>query len=336
MKKVMILLAMLSLGTLCWAGSAREDATDRLDNATNVLHEIMGMSDNGIPEEVLEHAKCVAVVPHMVKAGFVFGGKGGKGVATCRTANGWSAPAFITISGGSWGLQIGVETVDLVMIIQNEKGMQKLLSSNFQIGADASAAAGPVGRHASAGTDWKLDTEILTYSRAKGAFAGFTLEGASIRQDDDSRHAIYGGKVTTRALLLGKVPAPTAARPFLAAIRGAKAQAVAAGKGEAKSEVKSEAKENVTVTGCLQRGGDAGEFSIIARDGKTWELHSTSIKLDNHLGHTVTVTGPRSHESKAQEQAEEKREGVVKASSKEEYGNLAVTSLKMVSETCNK
>jgi SH3 domain-containing YSC84-like protein 1 len=336
MKKVMILLAMLSLGTLCWAGSAREDATDRLDNATNVLHEIMGMSDNGIPEEVLEHAKCVAVVPHMVKAGFVFGGKGGKGVATCRTANGWSAPAFITISGGSWGLQIGVETVDLVMIIQNEKGMQKLLSSNFQIGADASAAAGPVGRHASAGTDWKLDTEILTYSRAKGAFAGLTLEGASIRQDDDSRHAIYGRKVTTRALLLGKVPAPTAARPFLAAIRGAKAQAIAEGKGETKSEVKSEAKENVTVTGCLQRGGDAGEFSIIARDGKTWELHTTSIKLDNHLGHTVTVTGPRTHESKAHEQAEEKREGVVKASSKEEYANLAVTSLKMVSETCNK
>jgi lipid-binding SYLF domain-containing protein len=336
MKKVMILLAMLSLGTPCWAGSAREDATDRLDNATNVLHEIMGMSDNGIPEEVLEHAKCVAVVPHMVKAGFVFGGKGGKGVATCRTANGWSAPAFITISGGSWGLQIGVETVDLVMIIQNEKGMQKLLSSNFQIGADASAAAGPVGRHASAGTDWKLDTEILTYSRAKGAFAGLTLEGASIRQDDDSRHAIYGSKVTTQALLLGKVPAPTAARPFLAAIRGAKAQAVAEGKGEAKSEVKSEARENVTVTGCLQRGGDAGEFSMIARDGKTWELHSTSIKLDNHLGHTVTVTGPRTHESKAREQAEEKREGVVKASSKEEYANLAVTSLKMVSETCNK
>ena len=336
MKKVMILLAMLSLGALCWAGSAREDATDRLDNATNVLHEIMGMSDNGIPEEVLEHAKCVAVVPHMVKAGFVFGGKGGKGVATCRTANGWSAPAFITISGGSWGLQIGVETVDLVMIIQNEKGMQKLLSSNFQIGADASAAAGPVGRHASAGTDWKLDTEILTYSRAKGAFAGLTLEGASIRQDDDSRHAIYGRKVTTRALLLGKVPAPTAARPFLAAIRGAKAQAVAEGKGEAKSEVKSEAKENVTVTGCLQRGDDAGEFSIIARDGKTWELHSTSINVDNHLGHTVTVTGPRTHESKAHEQAEEKREGVVKASSKEEYANLAVTGLKMVSETCNK
>ncbi len=226
MKKTVFLLAMLSLGTLGWAGTAREDATNRLENATNVVHEIMSAPDSGIPEEVLEHAKCVAVVPHMVKGGFIFGGKHGKGVATCRTADGWSAPAFITISGGSWGLQIGIEGVDLVMIIQNEKGMQKLLDSNFKLGADASAAAGPVGRHASAGTDWKLDTEILTYSRAKGAFAGLTLEGASIRQDSDSRHAIYGRKVSTRALLLGQVPAPSVAQPFLAEIRKAKAQAV--------------------------------------------------------------------------------------------------------------
>jgi SH3 domain-containing YSC84-like protein 1 len=230
MKKVMFLLAMFGLGTLSWAGSAREDATERLENAGNVLHEIMAMPDKGIPEEVLEHAKCIAVVPHMVKGGFIFGGKGGKGVATCRTANGWSAPAFITISGGSWGLQIGVEAVDVVLIIQNEKGMQKLLSSNFQIGADASAAAGPVGRHAEAGTDWKLDTEILTYSRAKGAFAGLTLEGASLRQDDDSRHAIYGRNVTTRATLLGKVAPPAAAKPFLAEVREAKAQAISAEK----------------------------------------------------------------------------------------------------------
>jgi lipid-binding SYLF domain-containing protein len=240
MKKIMFVLAMLSLGTLCWAGSAREDATERLDNAATVLHEIMGMPDKGIPEEVLEHAKCVAVVPHMVKGGFIFGGKGGKGVATCRTSEGWSAPAFITISGGSWGLQIGVEAVDVVLIIQNEKGMQKLLESNFQIGGDASAAAGPVGRHAEAGTDWKLDTEILTYSRAKGAFAGLTLEGASLRQDNDSRHAMYGSRVTTRALLLGKVTAPAAARPFLAEIRGAKGQAVAAGKAEAKEKEKDQ------------------------------------------------------------------------------------------------
>jgi lipid-binding SYLF domain-containing protein len=179
----------------------------------------------------------------MVKGGFVFGGKGGKGVATCRTANGWSAPAFITISGGNWGLQIGVEAVDLVMIIQNEKGMQKLLESNFHLGADASAAAGPVGRHAEAGTNWKMDTEILTYSRAKGVFAGLTLEGASIRQDDDSRHAIYGHKVTTRELLLGKVSVPAVAKPFLAEVRGAKAQAVAAEKAEAKAEAKEKAQK---------------------------------------------------------------------------------------------
>jgi len=243
MRKVIFILAMFGLGTLCWAGSGREDATERLDNAKQVLHEIMGMPDKGIPEEVLEHAKCIAVVPHMVKGGFVFGGKGGKGVATCRTSNGWSAPAFITISGGNWGLQIGLEAVDLVMIIQNEKGMQKLLESNFHLGADASAAAGPVGRHAEAGTDWKLDAEILTYSRAKGAFAGLTVEGASIRQDNDSRHAIYGPKVTTRALLLGKVTPPAVVEPFLAEVRGAKAQAVAEGKAEAKEEAKQKEKK---------------------------------------------------------------------------------------------
>ncbi len=224
MKKVMFVLAMLGLATLCWAGSAREDATERLDNATSVMHAIMGMPDKGIPEEVLQHAKCVAVIPHMVKGGFIFGAKEGKGVATCRTADGWSAPAFITISGGSWGLQIGVEAVDVVMIFQNDKAMQKLLESNFQVGGDASAASGPVGRHATAGTDWKMDTEILTYSRAKGAFAGLTLTGASLRQDSDSRHAMYGD-VTTRALLLGEVPVPAEAQPFLAEVRGAKAEA---------------------------------------------------------------------------------------------------------------
>jgi len=243
MKKIMFALAMLSLGTLSWAGSAREDATDRLENATTVMHEIMGAPDKGIPEEVLEHAKCVAVIPHMVKGGFVFGAKGGKGVATCRTSNGWSAPAFITISGGSWGLQIGVEAVDVVLIIQNEKGMQRLLSSNFHVGGDASAAAGPVGRHAEAGTDWKMDVEILTYSRAKGLFAGLTLEGASIRQDTDSRHAVYGRNVSTRALLLGKVAAPAAAQPFLAEIRRAKSQAVAEGKAEDRSEAKEKDKK---------------------------------------------------------------------------------------------
>ena len=227
MKKLMLFVALLSLTTLGWAESRRE-STDRLNNAATVLHEIMSAPDQGIPEEVLDHAKCIAVVPHMIKGGFVFGAENGRGVATCRTANGWSAPEFFAITGGSWGLQIGVEGVDLVMIIQNDKGMQRLLSSNFQLGADASAAAGPVGRHASADTDWKLNTEILTYSRAKGAFAGLTLSGASIRRDDDSMQAFYGHHVTTDAVLTGKVMAPAAAHSFLAAVRGAKAQSVEA------------------------------------------------------------------------------------------------------------
>jgi len=163
----------------------------------------------------------------MIKGGFVFGAENGKGVATCRTAAGWSAPAFFDITGGSWGLQIGVEGVDLVMIIQNDRGMEHLINSNFQLGGDASAAAGPVGRHASANTDWKLETEVLTYSRAKGAFAGLTLTGAAIRRDNDATEAIYGRDHTTGAILRGEVGVPVSAQSFLDAVRDAKAQAIA-------------------------------------------------------------------------------------------------------------
>lgn len=228
MKKLMTLVAVLSFTSMGWAATDREATTDRLDHAGAVLHEIMSAPDKGIPEEVLEHAKCVAIVPHMLKGGFVFGAENGRGVSTCRTENGWSAPAFFAITGGSWGLQIGVEGVDLVMIIQNDKGIQRLLSSQFQLGADASAAAGPVGRHASANTDWKLETEVLTYSRARGAFAGLTLTGASIRRDDDSTEAIYGHDITTRRILQGEIAVPQEAHAFLDAVRDAKAQAIAA------------------------------------------------------------------------------------------------------------
>ena len=229
MKKFVMLVAILSLGVASAAWSeTREEVQNRMDNATTVLHEIMGAPDKGVPEEVLEHAKCVAVVPRMIKAGLVFGGENGRGVATCRTANGWSAPAFFAITGGNWGLQIGVEGVDLVMVYQGDNGMQRLLSSNFQLGADASAAAGPVGRHASANTDWKLDTEVLTYSRAKGVFAGLTLTGANLRRDDDSMDAFYGHDVSTRGALKGEVAVPPSAQLFLDAVAGAKAQAIAA------------------------------------------------------------------------------------------------------------
>ncbi|HVZ19392.1 MAG TPA: lipid-binding SYLF domain-containing protein [Terriglobales bacterium] len=225
MKKFLVLLAILSLSLMAWADE-KEDAIDRLDNATKVLSQVMSTPDKGIPNEVLDSAKCIAIVPHMIKGGFVFGAKHGRGVATCRTASGsWSAPSFFAVTGGSWGAQIGVEGVDLVMMIMNDKGMQQLLNSKFQIGADVSAAAGPVGRHASAGTDWKLNTEILTYSRAKGAFAGATLEGAGISQDEDAIRAIYAKDLTPRAILTGKVTPPASAQQFLATVRDAKTMA---------------------------------------------------------------------------------------------------------------
>jgi lipid-binding SYLF domain-containing protein len=226
MKKIMLTIAVASLAAMSWASDQdKQDTTERLDKAAAVLHEVMAAPDRGIPEEVMEHAKCVAVVPHMIKGGFVFGAQGGRGVATCRTENGWSAPAFFAITGGSWGLQIGVEGVDLVMVIQNEEGMKHLLADKFQLGADASAAAGPVGRHASADTDWKMNEEILTYSRAKGVFAGLTLNGADVRSDHDSMRTVYGPDVTFRTVLTGSVPPPPQAHAFLSAVRSARVQA---------------------------------------------------------------------------------------------------------------
>jgi lipid-binding SYLF domain-containing protein len=226
MKRLILLLAILSLGTSCWAGSKRQDAVNRLDKAAAILNEIMRAPDQRIPDWTMKGAKCVAVIPHLVKGGFVFGAEEGKGVATCRTATGWSAPAFIEMGGGSWGTQIGVEAVDLVMIFKSDKGMQKLLSSKFEIGRDASLAVGPVGRLSSENTDVKLNTMILAYSRAKGAFLGMTFDGAVVRADNGSGHAMYGRGVTTRGTLLGRVATPASAQPFLDAVRGAKAHAV--------------------------------------------------------------------------------------------------------------
>ena len=161
----------------------------------------------------------------------MIGGEHGRGVASCRTKEGWSAPAFVSIGGGSWGLQIGVEGVDLVMLVMNDSGLQHLLSSKFQVGADASASAGPIGRHASAGTDWKMDSEILTYSRSKGVFAGITLDGAVVEQDKDSTRAIYGSDPSFHALLGGEIPAPDSTLKFLKAIsEAAHASAVAEAK----------------------------------------------------------------------------------------------------------
>src|ERR1700757_3826989 len=200
------------------AASGREDSIERLRLASDTLQAMINTPDKGIPEEVLNDAKCIVVIPHLVKGGFVIGGEHGRGVATCRTKEGWSSPAFVSIGGGSWGLQIGVEGVDLVMLVMNDHGLQHLLSSKFQVGADASASAGPIGRHASAGTDWKMDSEILTYSRSKGVFAGISLDGAVVEQDIDSTRAIYGSDPSFRAVLSGEVPAPESTLNFLKAI----------------------------------------------------------------------------------------------------------------------
>ena len=218
MKKLMVFLLMGCLGSPAWAGEQKKDVTERLQMATDVLSQMTSAPDKGIPEEVLDSAKCIAVVPHLVKGGFIFGGKHGRGVATCRTASGWSAPAFISVGGGSAGLQIGIEGVDLIMLIMNDKGMQQLLTSKFQISGEGSAAAGPVGRHASAGTDWKLDTEMLTYSRSKGVFAGLTLEGAVVQQDSDSTTSVYGHNVSFQSVLQGEVATPDMARAFMKAV----------------------------------------------------------------------------------------------------------------------
>src|SRR5256886_2456284 len=236
MKKTMSVLLMSFIGlvgTFAWAGSAREDTVDRLQKSVDVLHAIMSTPDKGIPEEVLSNAKCILVVPDLIKGGFIFGGKHGRGVATCRTSDGWSAPAFVSVGGGSWGLQIGVEGVDLVMLVMNDQGFQHLLSSKFQLSGEGSAAAGPVGRHASAGTDWKLNTQMLTYSRSRGVFAGLTLEGAVVQQDDDSTRAIYGKNVRFRNILSGRVSTPRSADAFMRAVSDAGHQARIA---EAKDE----------------------------------------------------------------------------------------------------
>src|SRR6266446_1569200 len=228
MKKTLSVLLMGFIGvvgTCAWASSGREDSVARLQSSVEVLHAIMATPDKGIPEEVLSNAKCIMVVPNLIKGGFIFGGKHGRGVATCRTAEGWSAPAFVSVGGGSWGLQIGVEGVDLVMLVMNEQGFQHLLSSKFQLSGEGSAAAGPVGRHASAGTDWKMNTQMLTYSRSKGAFAGLTLEGAVVQQDDDSTRAIYSKDMTFRNILSGKVSTPKSADAFIKAVSDAGQQA---------------------------------------------------------------------------------------------------------------
>jgi len=211
MKKALLVCVLVAC--LCSLSLAADESTkatkavDRAQAAAEVLDQIQGAPDNRIPQEVLGSAECVAVVPSMLKGGFVFGAKYGRGLASCRTPKGWSAPAFFIIKGGSFGLQIGGQAVDLVMLIMNNDGMQHLLSSKFELGA-----------HAEGNTDWKMRAQVLTYSRARGVFAGLTLNGAQIKQDKDSTREFYGRMVPFRTALTGEIDPPAAANPFLSSL----------------------------------------------------------------------------------------------------------------------
>jgi len=215
MKKLMIVCLSVALGLPLFADE-REKDVERLQGASQVLNEVMAAPDSGIPEDILGSAKCLAVVPSLLKGGFILGASYGKGVASCKTEKGWSTPAFFNIEGGSFGFQIGGQAVDYIMVIMNDEGMKNLLESKFKLGADASVAAGPVGRHAEGSTDWKLRAQVLTYSRARGAFAGVTLNGAVVRQNQDDTRAFYGRMVPFRTLLTGKIsPAPKDANEWI-------------------------------------------------------------------------------------------------------------------------
>jgi SH3 domain-containing YSC84-like protein 1 len=219
---------VLLFSAVAWSADEDKDRSEiekRIDAAAKVLTEIMATPDKAIPNKVMSDAKCLAIIPNMVKIAVGFGGSHGKGIATCRTPNGWSAPAPITITGGSWGLQLGGQAVDLVMVVMNDQGMQHLLSSKFKLGAEASAAAGPVGRDAGADTDWKMKAEVLTYSRARGIFAGIDLNGTVVTQDKDETRVLYGKFIPFSEILSGKVEPPRGTEAFLSTVRKYTSQA---------------------------------------------------------------------------------------------------------------
>jgi SH3 domain-containing YSC84-like protein 1 len=218
--KSSLLLSIFLLTAIPGISEGRKDEVQRLQRATAVFSEIMRTPDKGIPNDLLDKAECVAIVPGLKKGGLGIGGRYGKGVVMCRQpGRKWSAPSFMTVEGGSVGLQIGFQQIDLVMLIMNREGMEKLVGDKFTVGADASAAAGPVGRQASAETNIRLDAQILTYSRAKGLFAGVTLNGAVVKQDKDDNRDFYGKEMNARAILFeGTVPMPVEAQPLAVAL----------------------------------------------------------------------------------------------------------------------
>ncbi len=216
MKKTLVLICLcFMLPFTAFAGSTRESLQDRIDAARVVLDQILSAQDRSIPDNILEQATCVGVVPGMIKGAFIWGGQYGQGVVTCRTGHGWSAPVFIRMAGGSFGFQIGGQSTDLVLVAVNDRGFQDLLKSKFKIGGDASAAAGPVGRAGQAATDWRMNAELLSYSRNKGVFAGISLDGTSVSQNKEDTELYYGAPHSFESILKGNVGVPAGAVPFV-------------------------------------------------------------------------------------------------------------------------
>ena len=217
MKKLLATLcgSLLLTGILPARAADLDKLNERLNSAADVIEQIMATPDKGIPSSILAGATCVVVIPKYKKGAFVLGAQYGQGVATCRTPRGWSAPVFVLLTGGSFGWQIGGQSTDLVLVAMNQKGLQDMLKNKFKIGADAAASAGPVGRNAQAGTDWKLNAEFLTYSRSKGLFAGLDLDGTILSQNQDMTRSEYGADIPFKTILGGDVPTPDNARPFV-------------------------------------------------------------------------------------------------------------------------
>ncbi len=215
MKKLIASVSLCFLFTGSAFAASREDLQDRIDAAKTVLDQVMSAGDRGIPMNILQQATCVGVVPGLIKGAFVFGAQYGQGIVTCRTGHGWSAPVFIRMAGGSWGLQIGGQSTDLVLVAVNEHGFQDLLKSKFKIGGDAAASAGPVGRNGQAATDWKMNAELLTYSRSKGLFAGIDLDGTVVSQNSDDTEIYYGHAYPFQSILKGSVEVPQGAVEFV-------------------------------------------------------------------------------------------------------------------------
>jgi lipid-binding SYLF domain-containing protein len=218
MKKFLTLLCVAGLSLPALAASSKADLNDRIESARTVIDEIMQTPDKGIPDSIVKQATCIAVVPSYKKGAFIVGAQYGQGVVTCRTGRGWSGPVFIRMAGGSFGLQVGGQGTDLVLVAVNDKGLQDLLKSKFKIGGDASASAGPVGRNAQASTDISLRAELLTYSRSKGLFAGIDLDGTSVSQNTDDTNVYYDGPHTFQQILKGNVLPPPDSKPFLRTI----------------------------------------------------------------------------------------------------------------------